>query len=57
MSMWEIRQGHLTIGLASAVVYVPLVAASMGMYSMEQYPTDHYFWQSLPTVPALAAAS
>jgi len=34
------------IGLASAVVdNVPLVAASMGMYSLEQYPTDHHFWQ------------
>lgn len=34
------------IGLASAVVdNVPLVAASMGMYSLEQYPPDSQFWQ------------
>jgi len=33
------------IGLASAVVdNVPLVAASMGMYGLDQYPTDHDFW-------------
>jgi len=38
----------LTIGLLSAVIdNVPLVAASMGMYSLEQYPTDHYFWEFL----------
>jgi Na+/H+ antiporter NhaD/arsenite permease-like protein len=34
------------IGVASAVVdNVPLVAASMGMYPLEQYPRDHTFWQ------------
>jgi Na+/H+ antiporter NhaD/arsenite permease-like protein len=33
------------IGLASAVVdNVPLVAASMGMYSMEAFPIDHTLW-------------
>ncbi|MEK8030828.1 sodium:proton antiporter NhaD [Ideonella sp. DXS29W] len=38
----------LIIGLASAVVdNVPLVAASMGMYSLEQYPTDHFLWEFL----------
>jgi NhaD family Na+/H+ antiporter len=38
----------LTIGLASSIVdNVPLVAASMGMYSMQQYPPDHYFWEFL----------
>ena len=36
------------IGLLSAVVdNVPLVAASMGMYSMEQFPTDNTFWELL----------
>lgn len=35
----------VAIGLASAVVdNVPLVAASMGMYSMVQYPVDSDFW-------------
>jgi len=36
------------IGLASAVVdNVPLVAASMGMYSMANYPTDSFLWEFL----------
>lgn len=38
----------MTIGLLSAIVdNVPLVAAAMGMYSLEQFPTDHYFWEFL----------
>ena len=38
----------ILIGLASAVVdNVPLVAASMGMYSLEQYPTDSFLWEFL----------
>lgn len=38
----------LLIGLASAVVdNVPLVAASMGMYSLEQFPTDSFLWEFL----------
>lgn len=36
------------IGVLSAIVdNVPLVAASMGMYSMETYPTDHMIWEYL----------
>lgn len=36
----------LSIGLLSAIVdNVPLVAASQDMYSLAQYPTDHYFWE------------
>lgn len=36
------------IGILSAIVdNVPLVAASMGMYSMETYPTDHLIWEYL----------
>jgi len=36
------------IGFLSALVdNVPLVAAAQGMYSLEQYPTDHYFWEFL----------
>jgi Na+/H+ antiporter NhaD/arsenite permease-like protein len=35
----------LIIGLVSAVVdNVPLVAASMGMFSLTQYPTDSFLW-------------
>lgn len=38
----------LGIGLLSSIVdNVPLVAASMGMYSLQQFPTDHYFWEFL----------
>ncbi|HET7179089.1 MAG TPA: SLC13 family permease, partial [Chryseosolibacter sp.] len=36
------------IGLFSAIVdNVPLVAASMGMYSMHVYPADHMIWEYL----------
>lgn len=36
----------ILIGLVSAVVdNVPIVAAAMGMYSLEQYPTDHFLWE------------
>ena len=36
------------IGLLSAIVdNVPLVAASMGMYSLEMYPMDHFIWEYL----------
>ena len=35
----------IAIGLFSAVIdNVPLVAAAQGMYTLEQYPTDHFFW-------------
>lgn len=38
----------ILIGALSAIVdNVPLVAASQGMFSMEQYPADHYFWEML----------
>lgn len=36
----------LIIGLVSAVVdNVPLVAASMGMYGLDQYPPDSFLWE------------
>jgi len=36
------------IGLVSAVVdNVPIVAAAMGMYSLEQYPADSFLWEFL----------
>ncbi len=38
----------ILIGFASAVVdNVPLVAASMGMYSLDQYPADSFIWEFL----------
>jgi Na+/H+ antiporter NhaD/arsenite permease-like protein len=32
---------------SSVVDNVPLVAASQGMYSLQQYPTGHFFWEFL----------
>lgn len=38
----------LIIGIVSAIVdNVPLVAASMGMYSLTEFPTDHFLWEFL----------
>ncbi len=38
----------MLIGIVSAIVdNVPLVAASMGMYSLEQYPADSFIWEFL----------
>ena len=38
----------IAIGLLSAVIdNVPLVAAAMGMYPLEQFPMDHSFWPFL----------
>ncbi len=36
----------LIIGMVSAIVdNVPLVAASMGMYGLDQYPADSFLWE------------
>jgi len=38
----------MIIGVVSAIVdNVPLVAASMGMYSLANYPPDHFLWEFL----------
>jgi Na+/H+ antiporter NhaD/arsenite permease-like protein len=38
----------ISMGLVSAIVdNVPLVAATMGMYDLSRFPTDHYFWEFL----------
>jgi Na+/H+ antiporter NhaD/arsenite permease-like protein len=38
----------ILIGLLSSVLdNVPLVAALQSMYSLNMYPTDHYFWEFL----------
>ena len=38
----------IIIGFLSAIVdNVPLVAAAQGMYSLDKYPTDHFFWEFL----------
>ena len=54
MAAWLDRTiGNITvvvviIGFLSAIVdNVPLVAAAQGMYSLDQFPTDHYFWEFL----------
>ena len=47
-SIGNIRVITIIIGFLSAIVdNVPLVAAAQGMYSLEQYPTDHFFWEFL----------
>ena len=36
------------LGLASAIIdNVPLTAASMGMYSLADYPIDHRIWEMM----------
>ncbi len=36
----------ILMGVFSAIIdNVPLVAASMGMYNLTDYPTDHFMWQ------------
>jgi len=38
----------MTIGLSSAIIdNVPLVAATQGMYNLNQYPMDSYLWEFL----------
>jgi Na+/H+ antiporter NhaD/arsenite permease-like protein len=42
----EQRVVVVALGLLSSIVdNVPLVAAAQGMYSLEQFPQDHPFWQ------------
>ncbi len=36
----------ISLGILSAIIdNVPLVAAAMGMYDLQTFPTDHYFWE------------
>ncbi len=36
----------ISLGVLSSIIdNVPLVAATMGMYDMSVFPTDHYFWE------------
>lgn len=45
-SIGDIYLIGLALGVLSAIVdNVPLVAASMGMYDMTQYPMDHTLWE------------
>ncbi len=44
----DIKMIAIVIGLLSSVVdNVPMVAALQSMYSLDIYPTDHYFWEFL----------
>ena len=50
MQQWLGNQSVIvmTIGVASAIIdNVPLVAASMAMYDLQQYPTDAPLWTFL----------
>lgn len=47
-SIGNINVITILIGFLSAIVdNVPLVAAAQGMYPLEKFPTDHYFWEFL----------
>ena len=47
-SIGDIKLIAMLIGLLSSVLdNVPLVAALQSMYSLNVYPTDHYFWELL----------
>lgn len=47
-SFGNINLVAICIGLLSAIFdNVPLVAALQGMYSLQAYPQDHYFWELL----------
>ncbi|PKQ61216.1 sodium:proton antiporter [Labilibaculum filiforme] len=36
----------MSLGILSSIIdNVPLVAASMGMYDLHTFPTNHYFWE------------
>lgn len=36
----------ISLGVLSSIIdNVPLVAATMGMYDLQTFPTDHYFWE------------
>ncbi len=44
----DIKIIAILIGLLSSILdNVPLVAALQSMYSLDVYPTDHYFWELL----------
>jgi Na+/H+ antiporter NhaD/arsenite permease-like protein len=47
-SIGDIKFIAMMIGLLSSILdNVPLVAALQSMYSLDMYPTDHYFWEFL----------
>ncbi|GET24825.1 sodium:proton antiporter NhaD [Prolixibacter sp. NT017] len=45
-SIGNLKTIAISIGMLSSLIdNVPLVAASMGMYDLHSFPTDHYFWK------------
>ena len=47
-TLGDIKLIVFSIGILSSIVdNVPLVAAAQGMYSLAQYPMDHYMWELL----------
>ena len=45
-SVGDLKIIAILLGILSAIIdNVPLVAAAMGMYDLQTFPTDHYFWE------------
>ncbi len=45
-SVGNLKTIAMSLGILSAIIdNVPLVAAAMGMYDLQTFPTDHYFWE------------
>ncbi len=42
----DLRLISIALGILSSIIdNVPLVAAAMGMYDLQAFPMDHYFWE------------
>ncbi len=45
-SVGNLKTIAMSLGILSSIIdNVPLVAATMGMYDLQTFPTDHYFWE------------
>lgn len=45
-SIGSLKIISISLGMLSSIIdNVPLVAATMGMYDLHTFPTDHYFWE------------
>jgi len=45
-SVGNLKTIAMSLGILSAIIdNVPLVAAAMGMYDLQTFPPDHYFWE------------
>lgn len=45
-SVGNLKTIAISLGILSAIIdNVPLVAATMGMYDLQTFPPDHYFWE------------